>query len=62
MIKGGEEKEGKEGRGGVEREGWDGVNPPPRKQILTTALNYCILYLKSTGSLYRNVWVGLLSN
>jgi hypothetical protein len=35
--KGGEGKggEGREGKGGM---GWYGVNPPPRKQILATAL------------------------
>jgi hypothetical protein len=38
--KGGEGMEGKkgEGRGGKGGMGWDGVNPPPRKQILATAL------------------------
>jgi hypothetical protein len=35
----GKEGRGRKGRGGEGREGWDGVNPPPRKQILATALS-----------------------
>jgi hypothetical protein len=49
----GKGKDGKEGRGRKGRggKGWDGVNPPPRKQILATALiaRHCFMLICNFG-------------